>query len=122
MSIDDYEKFPDLEIVSLRKQIKELEQKLAQAQAVLREHDLLDAKSHISPEEQVCVAQIAKYKELSDKSVPFQVEDVKNFEILVKTLLAIRGKAAPVEEKKKKKEEKPDVAKLLKIAEGKPNG
>lgn len=112
-----YDEFPDLEVLALRKQVKELELKLAQAQAVLREHDLLDVKAVISDEESICTAQIAKYKELSDKNIPFQLEDVKNFEILVKTLLAIRGKSVPVE-KPKKKEEKPDIAKLLKIAQG----
>lgn len=111
-----YAEFPDLEVVSLRKQVKELEAKLAQAQAVLREHDLLDAKSHISDEELVCVAQIAKYKELSDKNVPLELEDVKQFEILVKCLLSIRNKSAPVEIKKKQKEDKPDIKKLLAIA------
>lgn len=114
-----YDQFPDLEVIELRKRLRELEQKLAQAQAVLRENDLLDAKSHISDEEQVCIDQIAKYRELSDKKIPFQPDDVKMFEILVKTLLAIRGKSiAPAAEKKKKKEEKVDVAKLLKIAQG----
>jgi VIT1/CCC1 family predicted Fe2+/Mn2+ transporter len=115
--MDDLEKFPDLEILSLRKKIKELEQQLSQAQSVLREYDLLDAKSHISDEEIVLTRQISKMRELSDKNVPFTLEDVKVLEILVKTLLAVRGKA-PVEEKRsKKKEEKPDVAKLLKIVE-----
>lgn len=112
-----YDDFPDLEVVSLRKQIKELESKLAQAQAVLRENDLLDAKSHVSDEEHICIAQIAKYKELSDKNIPFEIEDSKNFEILVKCLLAIRGKTI-IEAKPKKKEDKVDIAKLLHIAQG----
>lgn len=111
------ENFPDLEVVALRKRLRELEQRLSEAHAVLRDNDLLDAKSTISDEESVCVAQIAKYKELSDKNIPFQPDDVKLFEILVKTLLSIRGKTV-VEPKAKKKEEKPDVAKLLKIAKG----
>lgn len=113
-----YDDFPDLEVVSLRKQVKELESKLAQAQAVLRENDLLDAKSAIISDEEVIVtAQIAKLRELSDKNIPFQIEDVKVLEILVKCLLAIRGKTV-VEEKPKKKEAKPDVSKLLRIAQG----
>lgn len=107
--------FPDLEVLSLRKKVQELEQKLAQAEAVLRENDLLDAKSHISNEEAIAIKQIALIKELSDKGVPLQLEDIKQFEILVKTLLAIRGKAIP-EDKPKKKTAEPDIAKLLSIA------
>ncbi len=117
MSQPPYAEFPDLEVVDLRKQVKELESKLAQAQSILREHDLLDAKSHTSAEEEICIAQISKYKELSDKNIPFQLEDVKTFEILVKCLLAIRGKSIPTE-KPKKKENPIDVARLLQIAAG----
>lgn len=110
------ETFPDLEVLSLRKKVQELEQKLNQAQAVLRENDLLDAKSHVSNEEAIAIKQISLIKELSDKGVPLQLEDIKQFEILVKTLLAIRGKAIP-DDKAKKKVEKPDIAKLLKFVE-----
>ena len=111
-----YEKFPDLEIIELRKRVRELEASLAEAKAVLRDNGLEEAKSVVSDEEAVCIRQIAKYKELSDKNVPFQPDDVKMFETLVKTLLAIRGKViAPVQEKKKKKEEKPELEKLLSI-------
>lgn len=113
-----YSEFPDLEVVSLRRRVQELELQLAQAQAVLRENDLLDAKAApISDEEAIALKQISQLKELSDKGIPLQLEDIKVFEILVKCLLAIRGKA-PVDDgtKKKKKEEKPDIAKLLKIA------
>lgn len=112
---DQYNNFPDLEVVDLRRKIQELEQKLSNAEAVLRENDLLDAKSFVSNEEAVAIKQIALIKELSDKGVPLQLEDIKQFEILVKVLLAIRGKAIP-EEKTKKKEDKPDIAKLLSIA------
>lgn len=117
--MSDYEIFPDLEIIELRKRVRELEQQLAQAQAVLRENDLLDVKANISDEEAIITKQIAKFRELSDKDIPFQNDDFKNLDILVKALLAIRGKTlAPVAEKKKKKEEKPDIGKLLKIAQG----
>lgn len=115
-AMDKYDdNFPDLEVLSLRKKVQELEQKLNQAQAVLRENDLLDAKTNISDEEAIAIKQIAQIKELSDKGIPLQLEDIKTFEILVKTLLAIRGKSIPAE-KPKKKEEKPDIAKLLSIA------
>lgn len=116
--MSDYNTFPDLEIVDLRKRVRELEQQLAQAQAVLREHGLEDVKVSISDEEAIITRQIAKFKELSDKNIPFQNDDFKNLDIMVKALLAIRGKTAPVEKKAKKKEEKHDVSKLLKIAQG----
>lgn len=115
--MDDYKTYPDLEIIELRKRVRELEQQLAQAQAVLRENGLEEAKSIVSDEESILIRQIAKFKELSDKNIPFQNDDYKNLDILIKALLAIRGKQiVPVTEKKKKKEEKPDVAKLLAIA------
>lgn len=110
-----YDQFPDLEVVALREKLQQLEVKLAQAQAVLRDHDLLDHKANISDEELIITKQIGKLRELSDKNIPLQLEDIKILEILVKTLLAIRGKAVPVE-KDKKKDAKPDIAKLLKIA------
>ncbi len=114
-----YDEIPDLEVVSLRKRVQELEKKLGQAQAVLRDNDLLDEQlTHISDEEVIVIAQIAKLRELSDKDIPFQLEDVKVLEILVKCLLSIRGKSVPVEGGKKKKSENVDVAKLLKIAQG----
>lgn len=118
MSTDNFDTFPDLEVLSLRRKVQELEAKLEQAQAVLREHDLLDAKANISDEEIITTKQIAKLRELSDKNIPFQLEDVKVLEILVKTLLSIRGKSVPVEQKTRKKEAAPDIAKLLKIAQG----
>jgi hypothetical protein len=117
--MSDYSQFPDLEVIDLRKRVRELEQQLELARAVLREHDLLDAKAVISDEEAIITKQISKFRELSDKNIPFQNDDFKNLDILVKALLAIRGKAAPpVEKKPKKKEEKADVAKLLRIAQG----
>lgn len=112
-----YDELPDLEVVSLRRLVKELEAKLAQAQAILRDNDLLDEKTSIaSDEEVIIVAQISKLRELSDKNIPFTVEDVKILEILVKCLNMVRGKA-PAEEKPKKKGAKQDVAKLLQFVE-----
>lgn len=115
--MNDFPEVADLEVLELRKKVKELEQKLSQYERQLKEAGLLEKASTISAEESICIAQIDKLKELSDKGVPFQTEDVKNLEVLVKTLQLARGKA-PVEEKKaKKKEDKPDIGKLLKIAE-----
>lgn len=114
--MDNFPEIADLEVLELRKKVKELEAKLAERERVLEEHDLLDKKSRISDEEAICVAQIAKLRELSDKNIPFQVEDIKNLEVLVKTLQVARGKSLPVEEKKPKKEVKVDIGKLLELA------
>ncbi|MBW3545205.1 MAG: hypothetical protein KY428_06330 [Bacteroidetes bacterium] len=119
MSDNPYESFPDLEIIELRKKVRELESSLAQAQAILRENDLLDAKATISDEEQIALRLISKFKELTDKNIPWENDDYKNYDITVKALLAIRGKSVPDPSKKpKKKEEAPDITKLLKIAQG----
>lgn len=116
--VDNFPEVADLEVLELRKKVKELEQKLSQYERQLKEAGLLERTSKVSDEEQICIDQIAQLRELSDKKVPFQTEDVKNLEVLVKTLQMARGKA-PVEEKKaKKKEDKPDIGKLLKIIEG----
>lgn len=111
----DFPEIADLEVVELRKKVKELEQKLAEADKALQEHGLAPVKP--SEAEQICIRELERYNELSKKS-SLLTEDVRNVEILVKTLQLARGKV-PVEEKKKKKEEKPDIGKLLKLAEGK---
>jgi len=112
----NYEDLPDLEIVSLRKQIKELESKLVQAYAVLRENDLLDEKSHISDVEELCVRELGKFNELSIKGIGLSLEDIRNIDILHKNLLLARGKVVVEDKDKNKKKEKPDIAKLLRIA------
>lgn len=109
----DFPEIADLEIVELRQKIKELEQKLSEAERTLEQNGLVPAKT--SEVEQLCIRELERYNELSKKS-SLLTEDVKNVEVLVKTLQLARGKA-PVEEKKKKKEEKPDIGKLLKLAE-----
>jgi hypothetical protein len=111
----DFPEVADLEVLELRKKIKELEAKLAESERLLQENGI-SKRTTISPEEQICIDQIGKLKELSDKGIPFQTEDVKNLEVLVKTLQLARGKSLPVEDKKSKKEEKQDLAKLLQIA------
>jgi hypothetical protein len=82
----------------------------------LNENNLLDKVTLESNEEIIAITQIGKLKDLSDKGVPFTIEEVKIYEILVKTLLAIRGKI-PVEEKKKGKgkNHKVDVSGLMAI-------
>jgi hypothetical protein len=107
---------PDLEVLRLRSEIASLKQQLAEAQTILEENDLAEAKPKvISSEEKICLEQIELLAQLSAKGIPFENNDVKNLEILVKTLLAIRNKVPVVEEGKKKKEPKASVAELLSI-------
>lgn len=108
---------PDLEVLRLRGEVAALKAQLAHANSVLDENDLSESKpKEVSPEEKIALEQIDILSQLSAKGMPFQMEDTKQFEILVKTLLAIRGKTAPVEEKKaKKKGTPPKVADLLAI-------
>ena len=118
--IPDLQKeIPDLEIVKLRKEVAELKQKLAIATEILEENDLLDSiHKEMTPQELICHQQIDKYAELSDKGVPFTIEDIKSFEILVKTLLAIQGKVVVPEEKKHKKKPEVSVSELISIVKG----
>lgn len=116
-NMSDFPEIEDLEILKLRKELQELKAKYAEAEQILKDNGLLDKVSTESDEIRVCKTQIAKLAEISDKGIPFQLEDIKVLEILVKTLMLAKGKL-PVEtkEKPKKKEEKPDIAKLLSIA------
>jgi hypothetical protein len=108
----------DLEIARLSKEITELKEKLIKAEEILKKNNLLDGAPTISDAEQIAIDQISRLKRISDSGLTFDMETVKIFEIVVKTLMLARGKA-PVEEKKTKKEEKHDVGKLLKMVEGK---
>lgn len=114
----DLEKeLPDLEVLKLRKENAELKLKLEQAHEVLKENGIEEVIPKVlSDEEEICIKQISILKQLSDKGLPFAIEDVKNLEILVRTLLAIRGKV-PIEDssKNKKKKESHKVADLLAI-------
>jgi hypothetical protein len=108
---------PDLEVLKLRKENLELKKQLEEAQKILEENGLGEVgPKQVSDEELICTKQIGLLKQLSDKGIPFANEDVKNLEILVKTLLAIRGKTIVIEDgKKKKKVAEPNIAELLKI-------
>ena len=106
----------DLEVLALRKKVSELELQLGQYERILKDNDLLDSPPRITDAELICVSEIAKLKILSDKGM-FGADEAKILDTLVKNLLLVQGKA-PIEEKKKKKQDKPDIAKLLKIASG----
>lgn len=119
--MDDKLKFPEIgnDIVEtkLRKENLELRTKLQAYEKLLQENGLLERLSQLSDSEIVCHQQIAKLKEISDKGIPFQIEDIKSLEILVKTLHVAQGKTPIVEMKKPKQNGSPEhVANLLQIA------
>lgn len=120
----DKESFPELEhsddlaLLKARKEIIELKAVLQQYEGILRENDLLEeAPKTVSDAEGICIRELARYNELSQKGAGLTLEDVKIVDLLVKNLLLAQGKRPVEVEKKTKKEEKADVATLLKLAE-----
>ena len=107
-----YPELDSLEIERLKKKVAELEVELAKAHSILRDNDLEEETANISDAEIICVNEIHKLKVASDHGI-LTLEDVKVLDLLVKNLLAIRGK--PVEEKKDKKRGTKSVAELLSI-------
>lgn len=104
-----------LELDALKKKISELESENAQLKEVIKVNDLEDEIGEISLlsiEEKICmdgirhIASLIEAHDYSDK-------DVKNFDVLYRTLRTIRGQAAPP-----KKVKSADVGELLKIVEG----
>lgn len=113
MSLENYPEIASAEVEKLKKRISELELELAKARSVLEENDLAEEVSSISNEEAICVNEIAKLKLASDNGI-LTFDDVKILDILVKNLLAIRGKPI-VEQKGNKKKGAKSVAELLSI-------
>lgn len=108
-----YPELDSLEIERLKNKISELEIELSKAKAVLKDNDLLEDVSVVSEEEIICVNEIHKLKLASDKGI-LTFEDVKILDLLVKNLLAIRGKSV-AEVKPSKKKGTKSVAELLSI-------
>jgi hypothetical protein len=107
--------FPDLELDRLRKALVECKSQIEKYESILRDNDLLDSIPTVSDAEFVCRNQIAKYRLAVEKGAVLELNEVKVLDLLVKNLLLAQGKASPVVEKKVSNE-KPDVAKLLKLA------
>jgi hypothetical protein len=116
MSLDNYPEVASAEVERLKKKVAELEIELAKAHSILRDNDLEEETANISDAEVICVNEIHKLKVASDHGI-LTLEDVKVLDLLVKNLLAIRGK--PIEEKKDKKKGTKSVAELLSIVDRK---
>jgi hypothetical protein len=111
----NFPEIDNLEISKLRKKVAELEIELTKAQEVLKDNDLLEEVAKVSDTEAICTNEIGKLRMASDNGI-LTLEDVKILDLLVKNLLAIKGKA-PAEGAAKKKG-KTSVADLLKIVDG----
>lgn len=119
--MDNFPEIADIEVLELRKKVKELQAKLHDYERILHENGLLEKVSQLSDTEIMCTRELQRFNELSAKGGGLTIEDAKIVDILHKNLLMARGK--PVEEDKKKKgknkDDKHDVAKLLQIVEAK---
>jgi hypothetical protein len=115
----DFPEVADLELEKLRQEITTLKEQLVKAEEILKKNNLIEKVSAVSDAEQIALDQISRLKRISDSGLTFDIETMKIFEIVVKTLMLARGKAPPPEEKKKKEPQNTDIGKLLKIAEGK---
>lgn len=113
MSLDNYPEVASAEVERLKKKVAELEIELAKAHSILRDNDLEEETAKVSDEEVICVSEIHKLRVASDNGI-LTLEDVKVLDLLVKNLLAIRGKSAPDTKESKKRGAK-SVAELLSI-------
>lgn len=117
MSLQNYPEVASVELERLKKRVAELELELAKARSILEENDLGEEITNISNEEAICVNEISKLKVASDNGI-LTFDDVKILDILVKNLLAIRGKSV-AEPKQSKKKGVKSVSELLSIVEKK---
>jgi hypothetical protein len=114
--MSNFPEINNLEISKLKKRVAELEIELTKAQEVLKDNDLFDEVLKISDTEAICTNEISKLKIASDNGI-LTLEDVKILDLLVKNLLAIKGKT-PTENKESKKKGQKTVAELLSIVNG----
>jgi hypothetical protein len=113
MNINSYPEVASAEVERLKKKVAELEIALAKANSILEDNDLAEEPAKVSDEEVICVSEIHKLRVASDNGI-LTLEDVKVLDLLVKNLLAIRGKSAPDTKESKKRGAK-SVAELLSI-------
>lgn len=107
----------EIELNLVKERLLKIESENAKLKQIIKDNDLEDELGEdvsISNEEHICVREISRLKELSDKAL-FTQDDAKTLETLYKVLRTIRG-LAPAKEKKTKTA---DVAELFKIVEEK---
>jgi len=102
-------------ILALQNQIKFLEEKLAHSESLLQNVSHKSSLAVNSNEEELCKIEI---KRLYDKAKmqPLEWNEVRSFEVYVKSLLAIRNKTPEDINKKSDKAPKLNQAQLLEIA------
>lgn len=102
-------------ILALQNQIKFLEEKLSHSESLLQTANQKSALAVNSNEEELCKIEI---KRLYDKAKmqPLEWNEVRAFEVYVKSLLAIRNKTPEDVNKKSDKSPKLNQAQLLEIA------
>lgn len=102
-------------ILALQNQIKFLEEKLTHSESMLQSLSQKSALAVNSNEEELCKIEI---KRLYDKAKmqPLEWNEVRAFEVYVKSLLAIRNKSPEEVTKKSDKTPKLNQAQLLEIA------
>lgn len=105
----------ELEVKALRDRLKKLEDENYSLKRVVSENDLDEEVVVLSDEEQICVNEIRKLKQLSDAG-QFGKNEALVLDILYKNLRIIRGMS---EDRSGKKNKKADVKELFKIIEGK---
>lgn len=102
-------------ILALQNQIKHLQEKLDHSEALLKNVNQNSSLAVNSNEEELCKIEI---KRLYDKAKmqPLEWNEVRAFEVYVKSLLAIRNKTPEEVNKKSDKTTKLNQAQLLEIA------
>jgi hypothetical protein len=113
--MDKFPEVADLELEKLRQEITALKEKLIKSEELLKKHNIIESVSIVSDAEQIALDQLTRLKRVSDSGLTFDMETVKIFEIVVKTLMLAKGKTPPPEDKKKKEPVK-DIGKLLELA------
>lgn len=104
----------EFELKALKKRILELEREVAKLVDIIKDNDLedeIEGMDHTSDEEFICINEIHKLKELSDKGL-FTQDEAKTLDILYKNLRMIRGLSS---DKPKGKAKEADIGKLLEI-------
>ena len=121
MDKQDFPEIDQLELERVKRELAEAKSRIEKYEQILQEHDLLEVVPSVSDSEIICINQIEKYRKACQDGAVLTLEEVKIVEIMIRSLILVRGKSIPEDKKKGKKEEKIDVAKLLQIAGGKSN-